>query len=62
MALDSSKLLNMVFLKKEKFRPPNPFGYGNKSIGRNGMCVGLNIFFSTPNRNPMIIRKYSGVL
>ncbi|KAI7744327.1 hypothetical protein M8C21_032743 [Ambrosia artemisiifolia] len=33
---EAVKFFSSSLANKEKFGPPNPFGYGNKSIGRNG--------------------------
>lgn len=36
LELQAIKFFSLPLTEKEKSGPPNPFGYGNKSVGRNG--------------------------
>lgn len=57
---EAVKFFSLPISDKEKAGPPNPFGYGNKSIGRNGDVGWVEYLLLTINQES-ISQRFSSV-
>ncbi|KAJ6417020.1 hypothetical protein OIU84_002835 [Salix udensis] len=56
---EAVKFFSLPLSEKEKAAPPNPFGYGNKSIGQNGDVGWVEYLLLTANRESISQRLSS---